>query len=166
VGKRLALSVNGVEYRPGLLAEFTAKVPSILKGKKARIDPDVTFTGDEFKAEGIGKATDVTVKWSGLIVPPKPGRYKLVTVATDPVRVRLDGKLVIDTTSAKTTRREAIVVLPDRPTAIAVEFTCLNTDKHNLKLCWVAPGGGAEELVPPDALFHDRKADGALGKAP
>ena len=57
-----------------------------------------------------------------------------------------------------------MVSVGDRPLAVQVEFASLNATPHHLKLKWVAPGSDIEEIVPPDALYHDRKAEGILGK--
>ena len=61
-------------------------------------------------------------------------------------------------------RREAAVALSDRPAAIVVEFTAPNTERHRIKLSWVAPGGTEEEAVPAEALFHDRRSEPPGGK--
>src|SRR5439155_18942157 len=53
---RLGFTAGGVDYRTGLLAEFTAKVPAVLQGKKARLDSFLSFDAGEFKADGIGVA--------------------------------------------------------------------------------------------------------------
>lgn len=157
---RLGFTHNTAEYKPGLLAEFTSKLPAILKRKTARLDPVIDFSAGEFTD---AKTADVSVKWTGVILPPRPGRYRLVAGTTDPVRVRADGKVVIDTIANKNGKREGSVLLPDRPANLVVEFTGLNTAAHTLKLSWVPPGG-AEEVIPAEALFHDRKTEAALGK--
>jgi WD40 repeat protein len=158
---RLGFTHNNTEYKPGLLTEFSSKQASVLKGKKARIDPVIDFSAGEFAASGA--PVDVTVKWTGVIVPPRPGRYKLVASGTDSVRIRADGKTVIDTIANKNGKREGSVLLQDRPAQLVVEFTAPNIATHALKLSWV-PAGGIEEGVPAEALFHDRKAELALGK--
>jgi WD40 repeat protein len=158
---RLGFTHNNVEYKPGLLAEFTSKQPVVLKGKKARIDAVIDYSAAEF-VDGA-RTVDVTVKWTGVILPPRPGRYKLVASGADPVRVRVDGKTLIDTIVNRNGKREGSVLLPDRPAQLVVEFTSPNTATHTLRLSWV-PAGGAEEAVPAEALFHDRKAEAALGK--
>ena len=43
-------------------------------------------------------------------------------------------------------------------------FKCINTDRHSLKLMWNLPGTDAEELIPPEVLFHDRKTEVLLAK--
>jgi hypothetical protein len=159
---RLTFTHNGVEYRSGLVAVFESKQPAVLKGKKARIDPVIDFSGGEFAAGG--KDTDVKVTWTGVVLPPRPGRYKLVASGSDSVRVRLDGKPLIDTYAKRSAPREGSVLLQDRPAALVVEYTGPNTNAHGLKLTWVPAGGGGEEAVPAEALFHDRKAESVLGK--
>ena len=162
---RLGFTSGTVEYRGGLLAEFTAKVPAILQGKKARLDAVLDFNAGEFKAEGAGVATDLSVRWTGVLAPQRPGRYKFILAATDPATVRIDGKVVLDT-NAKTSRRDVLLALPDRPVTIVVEFKCINTDKHSVKLLWSIPGTDTEEVIPPEVFYHDRKAESVLGKSP
>lgn len=159
---RLVFTQAGVEYRPGLVCEFSAKLPAVLKGKKARIDPIIDFSGGEF-SDG-SKQTDLTVKWTGSLVPPLAGRYTLSATTGDPVRVRVDGKVVIDTVSTKSSKKEGQVVLGERPTSIVVEFFAPNTDRHKLKLHWTVPGTADEETIPAENLFHDKKAAAVLGK--
>jgi hypothetical protein len=158
---RLVFTAGGVEYRPGLVCELSAKQPAVLKGKKARVDAVLDFSGGEF-SDGT-KQTDLTLKWTGALVPPQAGRYELVAQTNDAVRVRVDGKLVIDTVSAKG-KKEAQVTLGEKPASVVVEFTAPNTDRHKLKLAWTVPGGSGEEMIPAECLFHDKKAEAALGK--
>jgi hypothetical protein len=159
---RLAFTAGGVEYRPGLVCELSAKQPAVLKGKKARLDAVLDFSGGEF-TDGT-KTTDLTVKWTGALVPPRAGRYTLGAQTNDPVRVRVDGKIVIDTTAGGAGKKEAAVVLGERAAPIVVEFSAPNTDRHKIRLAWVVPGGSGEESIPSEHLFHDRKAEAVLGK--
>jgi hypothetical protein len=78
--------------------------------------------------------------------------------------VRVDGRAVIDTTGAGAARREARVSLGERATPVVVEFFAPNADRHKIKLAWVVPGGSADEPIPDEHLFHDKKAAAALGK--
>ena len=160
---RLGITVGTVEYRPGLICEFTApKQPAILKGKKARIDSTIDFSGGEF-AEGA-KTTDVTARWTGGLAPTRGGRYTLIAQTAEHVRVKIDGKIVIDTTVGGAPKREASVTLGEKMTPIVVEYFGQNADKYKIKLAWVAPGAMTEEVIPAESLFHDRKAESALGK--
>jgi hypothetical protein len=159
---RLVFTAAGIEYRPGLVCELSARQPTVLKGKKARLDAVVDFSGGEF-ADG-GKTTDLTLKWAGVLVPPQAGRYTLVAQTGDPVRVRVDNKLVIDTVSAKGTKKEVQVTLGERATPIVVEFFAPNTDRHKLKLLWTMPGKSDDEPIAAEFLFHDKKSESVLGK--
>jgi hypothetical protein len=159
---RLAFSHGGIEYRPGLVCELSARQPAVLKGKRARIDPTIDFSGGEFADSA--RQTDLTVKWIGVIAPPRPGRYALSATTNDPVRVRVDGRIAIDTMSSKSGKREAAVVLGERPAALVVEFVSPNTDRHKLSLNWTAVGGTSEEIIPAEYLFHDKRGESVLGK--
>ncbi|HSQ55959.1 MAG TPA: PA14 domain-containing protein, partial [Gemmata sp.] len=160
--KRLAFTSGGTEYRPGLFCEFTAKQVSVLKGKKARIDPVVDFSGSEFAEPK--KTTDLTLKWTGALVPPQAGRYRLSASTGGAVRIRVEGKVVIDTTLPKASRKEALVPLGERATPIVIEFFCQNTDRHKLQLLWALPGRSEQQPIAAEYLFHDKKVDAALGK--
>lgn len=164
---RLDFSAGGTDYKPGLVADFTAKVPAILKDQKARVDSVLDFNAGEFKGtDASTAATELSAKWTGAILAQRPGRFRIAVAATDPVVVRIDGRVAIDT-NAKGARNEAMVSLPDRPVSIEVSFLkTINTDRHSVKLLWSLPGTEAEELIPPEALLHDKKAESVLGKAP
>jgi len=149
------------EYGPGLICEFTARHPVVLKGKKARLEPTVDFSAGEFT--DASKTTDLTVKWTGAIVAPLPGRYALSVSDGGPVRVRLDHKVVIDTT-VKGSRKEAKVMIAERPVPLIVEFFAQNTDRYTIKLFWSGPGASGEEVIPAECLYHDKRSESVLSK--
>ena len=160
---RSGFTSNMVEYRPGLVAEFSSTdKPGILKGIKGRIDPTLDFLGSDFADKG--KLANLTVKWTGAIVPPRAGRYRLVVDTPDQVKLKVDNKPVLDTATNKGSRKDIPVTLVERPTSIVLEFVGLNTDKHHVRLYWIAPGTSGEELVPAECLFHDRKLEATLPK--
>ena len=160
---RLAFTFGGSEYRPGLVCEISSKLPAVVKGKRARIDPSIDFSGGEFADDN--KQTDLTVKWTGAIAAPLPGRYSIIATTGDAVRVRVDNKTVIDTFSGKSSKREAQVVLGERPVPLVVEFVTPNTERHRLKLAWIPVGRSAVEMIPAEYLFHDKRGESVLGKA-
>jgi hypothetical protein len=157
---KLAFSVGLFEYKPGLVASFSARSAAILKGRKARVDRQIDFDGGEFSA--VGPAVPLTTTWTGFLVPPKPGRYKLVADTpnrADNVRVRVEGRTVFDTFPVKADRKDGFVTLFDKPVPVTVEFAGMNTAAHRIKLNWVPPGVTAEDLIPSEALYHDKKFD-------
>ncbi|MDB5309188.1 MAG: hypothetical protein JWO38_3390 [Gemmataceae bacterium] len=159
---RLGFTAGGIAYRPGLLAELQSRQGGVVKVKKTRVDPTLDFATASF-ADPTAGAAEVTAKWTGAVVPPRGGLYKLTADSNDPVRVRVDGKVVIDTTIKGAGRPEATVLLAERPTSVVVDYTAPNAAAHALKLRW-APHGGDDEPVPAECLFHDQKAEAASGK--
>lgn len=167
---------NGVEYRLGLVAEFAAKNATIVKGERGRIDSGVNFNMAEFgEVKGTVRTSEFTVKWSGAILAPRPGRYKLVIEtnnqpippsSADSARVRLNGKLLMEVSPAnKLAKTEALVTLTDRPMPVVVEYhTTRHNNTHWVKLRWVAPGDEKEEPLPPEVLFHDKKLGAKFAK--
>ncbi len=164
--KRLGFTAGPVEYRPGLVAEFAApgKPAVVPREKKARVEMGIDFSGSEFM-DG-GKSVDLLGKWAGVVVAPRPGRYKFVFETRDPVRVRIGGGTAyqIDTVKDKAGRKEVAILLTEKPTAVAVELFAKNDDRHGLKLTWVPPGKAEPEPIPPEYLYHDRKAESVIGK--
>lgn len=162
---RLNFTFAGVEYEPGLIADFTQFPPTMTVGKKGRIDPTVDFNGQEFaegKFKGRNRSTNFTLQWKGVLVPMNPGRYVLELRTSDPVRLRVNNKLVVDTFFAKPGKKSAVVAYFDRPLNLQIEYQGMNSDAHAIKLFWRPPGARDDELVPADVLFHDKKAAASL----
>ena len=158
---RLGFTAGDVEYRPGLVCDLSAKFPAVLKGTKARVDRTLDFSAGEFADV---RQTELRLTWIGAIAPPRAGPYTLVVQTADPVRVKLDGRIVIDTVTLRTSRREAPVMLAERPYGITIDYVAPNLDKHKIKLAWTPPGKTAEELIPAEFLFHDKRSENVLGK--
>jgi hypothetical protein len=160
---RLNLTVGGVVYKPGLVAESLRG--TVFDGKRGRIDP-----GIDFDAQELGKPGGLLhIQWSGVIVPEKPGRYRLVIHprgSIGAVRVTVNRLSVIDSMTGrgfKGRRYEATVTLTDRLTPILVDYRGPNQAGHGVKLSWVPPGG-EEETIPAAFLFHDRKLEAGISK--
>ncbi|HXD87904.1 MAG TPA: hypothetical protein VN641_15535 [Urbifossiella sp.] len=156
---RLTITAGAIDYVPGVVVEFSAKVPSILKGIKTRVDSAIDFKAEEFKADGAGVATELNAAWSGTLIPQHAGRYRLIVERadnSDPAVLRVDGKTVL-ILDAKSARSDVLLSLSDRPVAIGLSFKCLNTERHKLRLLWVPPGADTEEPIPPEMLYRERK---------
>ena len=72
---------------------------------------------------------------------------------------------MIDTFTSRSARRDAQVILGERPVPISVEFVGANTDRHRIKLKWIRPGESSPEVIPAEYLFHDKRGETALGKS-
>jgi WD40 repeat protein/tRNA A-37 threonylcarbamoyl transferase component Bud32 len=97
-----------------------------------------------------------SVRWTGWLKAPKPGRYTLGLAADDGARLWLDGKLLI-AIGLEWQPFRAEVELTGRPHELRVEYYEL-ADRASVRLVWAQAGGFAERPMPPAALFHDRAA--------
>ncbi len=158
---RTEFSIGGVTYAPGLVAEFSAK-RDVLGNKKNRVDPTLDFDGGEFSARD-GYSTDIAGRWTGVIVPPRPGRYKLVLVAGRYVengRLLSRQAVLIDAGKGGRGVGEVVVTMGDKPFPITVEMPkCWNLQGYKFQLKWApATGNIPESVIPAEYLFHDKKA--------
>jgi len=87
------LSIDG---KPGLKAEYFKN--SMLEGEPllTRIDPWVNSNWDRSeKVPGLGR-TLFSIRWSGMLTPPKSGEYILAVTGDDGYRLYIDSELVIE----------------------------------------------------------------------
>lgn len=158
VEKRLAFTMGGAEYKPGLIAEVF--VPN--GGRKVRglLMSTLEMSADNTEIVPMGPPNLFGMRWTGMIVPPAPGRYKLIAETRDDVRVTMgtkpDEKKIISTIDKGMGNKEAIFQFGDRPVAINVEFAGQRRRDHGLILKWIRPGSTSEEVIPASALFHKR----------
>ena len=108
-------SAGGVEvvHHPGVRASSAAVLrgrpfvgpvrQEVFAGKDLSGKPVAVTTVDRIDhvPEGAAPAPGLTsehyaIRWTGVVAAPRAGRYQVVTNADDGIRVRLDGKLVID----------------------------------------------------------------------
>ncbi len=148
---KLVLTHGKTEYLPGLLREITVKTSGA-----AKVPPEVAdrldFNPLDIKDPTKGKL-DFTARWSGVLVPPKPGRYKLEVRTGAAVQVRVNNTKVIDT-AAKPPTTVATVTLTDQPTAVVIDGTFATDPKHTLSMLWLPPGNADWEPVPAEHLYH------------
>jgi len=156
--------VPRVELVPGLFAELYEGI-HFNRRKQMRISEQVNWTNQQGSIDPALPADFFSARWTGFLKAPKPGKYQLVAASDDGVRLWLDGKLCLDGWSHHgRTRFVAAVELTDRPHALRLEYF-QEDGLAELTLAW-QPAGGAEHVVPTDALWHDRFAADRARKAP
>ncbi len=137
----------------GLLGEYFAD-KDLTRKVLTRVDPQIQFKFD-YGSPDPQVPKDFAARWTGWLVAPEAGNYKLSTVADDGVRLWLDGELLIDRwTTSSGTRDEVDVVLTDRPHAIKIEYFDY-TANAIMQLSWSRPGVFEEQPVPTEALLVD-----------
>lgn len=92
------------------------------------------------------------VRWSGYIRAPRPGRYKLLAIADDGFRMKLDGKPVMDSWN-QIAWQNALVELTGAPQEICFEMH-ENRWGAAARLQWVPPGESVAVPVPPSAFYQ------------
>ncbi len=108
-----------------------------------RVDPQPKLAGVADLPHGLVAAH--TVRWSGALVAPQDGSYRLALDSSAPARVWVDG---LEAVSSE--RPGAAQELAAGPHLFAVEATV--ADPPALRVRWEPPGGATEE-IPPAQLF-------------
>ena len=154
----------------GLRGEYFANRE--LSGTPAlvRVDPQIAFRWDRgsptdtLRARGeVGPGQSLpddnfSIRWSGQLLPPRDGRYRLEAAANDGVRVYLDGKRVIDRWQESDRLHAESIELPlqgGRAYDLRVDYFDGERDA-GVRLAWQMPGA-----LPPleEAVQAARNAD-------
>jgi beta-glucosidase len=144
---------------PGLKAEYFTN--RNLEGQPAltRTDSEIQFDARSgAPAPGIGPA-DFSARWTGTLVAPATGRYRLSLTADDGYRLFLDGKAVIDhwTDGAENSQSYAVDLIAGHSYGVRVEYYQAGGDAV-ARFNWSVPG------VEPyaDAVKAARQSDVAV----
>jgi hypothetical protein len=104
------------------------------------------------------------VRWTGRILPPAAGTYRLTTVSDDGIRLWLDGKLLIENWSdhAPTEDHATVELVAGRPAELKVEYY-QGGGGSTARLKWTRPDGTTEvipsaRLVQPDGVVPGLRA--------
>lgn len=170
---RLSFSQGGIDYRPGLMLEVLPYGGAKLTGVKKTVKLSSTgeLLGTDYKTLPGGA---VGVKFIGFLVAPTAGRYRIVADGKSKLFIKLfstpDQKTIIDIRDpdGTTNKKDALVVLPAKPVALYIEALLststngsspANTGPHSISLKWLRPGEKTEEVIPADALFHNKASE-------
>ncbi len=155
--EKLGFSRQNIEYFPGtatqLLQVNDKGVP--VKKLKGVFSPVASLTGTN-----IGeKEVQVRAQLMGVLLPPQPGRYRLVVRTTAPTKCDVDKKTLFQLVAEQIrdlTMRTASVDLSDRPTQFDIVWLGRGGPNSRLTLSWIPPGG-VEQPIPPECLFHTKQ---------
>jgi WD40 repeat protein len=122
---------------------------------KTRVDPEVDWNWGTGSPDPAVPVDYFSVRWTGCLKPPRPGRYHLATSSDDGVRLWLDGRLLIDEWKAQQGQRHEVAVdLGDRPHALRIDYYDSTGDAF-VSFHWRLDGWFGDRPVPDWALFHD-----------
>jgi len=145
--------------RHGLKAEFFANKRLAGKPVYTRIDPTIDFNWGGGGPRSGWKADDFSIRWTGRIVAPENGEYRISTVSDDGVRLFLDGVLRFSDWNDHGAQRKTATVELEKGRAYDI---CLeyyeNQGVASMRLIWDGPG-----LDPvAEAVDAAKKADAVL----
>jgi hypothetical protein len=151
-----AKSLSGMpmaRLEPGLVAEFYEGL-DFKTFRARRVDPQIAFNFSGSPPAAGLPADYFSIRWSGWLKPPMAGKYVISTKVDDGIRVRVDGKVIID--SGGTAAAE--IELGDAPHALVVEYNQHWGDAY-VWLRWSLKDLSEEQLMPPEVLFHDAASE-------
>jgi len=161
VESRLERKIGRLKFRPGLIAElFDGE--NFEKRIKTRLDYKVHSDWKFGSPDDKVPADHFSIRWHGVLIPPRAGKYKLILRHRNGVRMKLDGKTVIDVWSRVEEGITAVeVVLSGQPQALQLDFHNI-TGPAWLWLEWSLDGGFSEGPIPLEALYHESKQERLL----
>lgn len=101
-----------------------------------------------------------SVRWTGYIRPPSPGKYRFRLDGWNGWSLWLDGKQMANEWEAQRVERrpEFEVELDDRPHELRIELNHGYQSLGYLKFLWSKPGSFPEQPVSRSFLFHNKAA--------
>jgi hypothetical protein len=130
-----------------------------------RIDPNIDFLWNVASPVEGYDDDPFTARWTGFIVAPRAGDYKIIALFDDRCRVWVDDVPVIDDWKQDGTQSAGTVRLTGKPQAIKVELRNSGGGAR-MSLHWALVDGKAEFVIPPDAFFTDEHVAARMAGKP
>ena len=148
------LRTGGANSRPGLNAEYFSDVS--LSGTPAlkRVDAGVDFEWNNVSPGPGVPAGNYSVRWSGELVAPVDGDYRLGASTDGGYRLYLDGKKILDDSAPHGTRTTTTLVHLQAGHSYPIRMEYFHTWwEATARLLWLAPN------LSEEAVNAARKAD-------
>lgn len=141
-------AVNGLEgygliskdfFPDGLQAEYFSNLN--LEGQsKKRIDANINFEPDNQSPDAFPPNTPVSIRWKGKLKPTISGKYSFGFLAKDGSRLRIDGKVLIDSWRRKSTVSDFAEITLEAGREYTIQAEYFNYRKPVIaKLFWKTP---------------------------
>jgi beta-glucosidase len=157
---------TGADAAPGLTAEYFANAELSGRPAQTRVDARIDFDLDRVApAEGLG--AEYSVRWSGFLKPPAPGKYRLHVgiercwdcTKHDGYRLWVDGKLALEDDGAKENQPDSVSFAWPDSKLHAIRLELRHTgDDEGIRLDWEAPA----EAQLAEALAAAKQSDVVL----
>ena len=123
---------------------------------KKRIDPAIDFDWGLNTPDPALPKSGFSIRWTGHLRLPSPGRYEITALANAGARVWLDGKLVIDGPELSRHPKGAKVLIEAEATLIPVRVDYWDTSgTSHMRLLWRTPDSLKDEPLPASACWHE-----------
>jgi hypothetical protein len=117
-----------------------------------RRDPSINFAWGTGAPVPTIEPESFSIRWTGRVFVPVSGTYTFIRESDDGVRLWVNGQLLIDAWTAKTSTSQATIPLEaGRLYDVTLEYF-ENNNAATVKLSWIPPGG-KREIIPEKFLF-------------
>ena len=148
------LRTGGANSKPGLSAEYFSNVNLSGSPVLKRVDAGVDFEWNNVSPGPGVPAWNYSVRWSGELIPPAQGDYRLGASADGGYRIYLDGKKFIDDSAPHGTRTMTTLVHLQAGHSYPIRMEYLHTWwEATARLLWLPPN------LSEEAVNAARKAD-------
>ncbi|WP_394845709.1 PA14 domain-containing protein [Pendulispora brunnea] len=121
--------------------------------KVTRFDPTIDFDWTGRSPDASIAPTTYSVRWQGQLLAQATGKHTFYTTASDGVRLRVDGQLLIDDWVVQGTTTKSAEVLLSKGQRYAIELEYFQDQAAAVaKLEWALPSA-ARTVVPASQLF-------------
>ena len=151
------LRTGGAKSQPGLNAEYFANVNLSGSPVLKRVDASVDFEWNNVSpGSGIPRG-NYSVRWTGELVSPVDGDYRLGASTDGGYRIYLDGKKILDDSTPHGTRTTTTLVHLEAGHAYPIRMEYFHTWwEATARLLWLPPN------LTADAVNAARKADAVI----
>jgi len=148
------LRTSGPNSQPGLNAEYFANINFSAAPVLKRVDASVDFEWNNVSPGPGVPAGNYSIRWTGELVPPVDGDYRLGASTDGGYRIYLDGKKFVDDSAPHGTRTMTTLVhlQAGHPYPIRIEYFH-SWWEATARLLWLPPN------LTQDAVNAARKAD-------
>ncbi len=148
------LRTGGANSQPGLNAEYFANINFSGAPVLKRVDASVDFEWNNISPGPGVPAGNYSIRWTGELVPPVDGDYRLGANADGGYRIYLDGKKFVDDSAPHGTRTMTTLVHLQAGHAYPIRIEYFHGWwEATARLLWLPPN------LTEDAMSVARKAD-------
>ncbi|MFT5904747.1 MAG: hypothetical protein ACI9E1_000333 [Cryomorphaceae bacterium] len=153
VNLNLTASWSPTIYLPGgggLRGEYYRGSKPAKQAIMTRMDPAIDFDWKEGSPDSKIPKDRFTVQWTGRLLPPASGEYKIEAKVDDRLEVEIDGRRIVNANESSNTSGVVTLV---QGKAVSIKVTYVeDAGLAFASLSWTPPGGESS-LVPSSVLF-------------